>query len=373
LQIGLKILASDRGKFSTLVVGITIAVFLMMQITAIFSSVIHRLASNIINISAPIWIMDSSVNIQENLIPLPKSSIDLMRSIQGVKYAVPLVMTNALIRLTTGEYKNVELIGIDDTSLLGRPKIRVGNLQSIYKNNAYIGIRNAEYTKDINLGIGARFFINGRMGFIASLAEKPVVGLWGRATLYTTYTRAASLLPERATPSYILIQPKTIDDIPFIKAQAKQLGFLALTQREFIQRNNHYYLFNTGFGTNLWIMEMICFVIGLSIAGQTFYMFILENISLFGALKAIGAKNKELILIIFFQSMIVGIIGYGLGVLLSSIFMVIAKLNLENYTALVTYQSLLISFCMVLIIIAFTSLLGIRKVTQIQPYDIFRG
>jgi len=49
-----------------------------------------------------------------------------------------------------------------------------------------------------------------------------------------------------------------------------------------------------------WIMEVVCFVIGLSIAGQTFYMFILENLFLFGTLKAIGSKKNDLINIIFF-------------------------------------------------------------------------
>ena len=38
-------------------------------------------------------------------------------------------------------------------------------------------------------------------------------------------------------------------------------------------------------------MTVISFVVGLSISGQTFYTFILENLDKFGALKAIGAKR----------------------------------------------------------------------------------
>jgi len=84
--------------------------------------------------------------------------------------------------------------------------------------------------------------------------------------------RAASLRSPHSALSYVLVEPKSIEDIPYIKKRVNEFGYLALTQKEFMKRNIHYYLFNTGFGTNLWIMEFVSFVIGLSIAGQTFYI-----------------------------------------------------------------------------------------------------
>jgi putative ABC transport system permease protein len=45
-------------------------------------------------------------------------------------------------------------------------------------------------------------------------------------------------------------------------------------------------------------MVVIAFVVGLSISVQTFYTFILENLEKFGALKAIGAKGRELVYMI---------------------------------------------------------------------------
>ena len=52
---------------------------------------------------------------------------------------------------------------------------------------------------------------------------------------------------------------------------------------------------------NLLIMTVMSFVVGLSISGQTFYTFVLENLEKFGALKAIGAKSHELIMMILFR------------------------------------------------------------------------
>lgn len=45
LQIAIKLLANDKGKFFTLIIGITFAVFLMMQMTAVFSGVMLRSAA----------------------------------------------------------------------------------------------------------------------------------------------------------------------------------------------------------------------------------------------------------------------------------------------------------------------------------------
>jgi putative ABC transport system permease protein len=372
-RISLKILISDRGKFSSLIVGISIAVFLMMQVTAIFSGVFHRLASNIINVGATVWVMDPDINMQENHIPMQNYMLDAVKSIRGVKYAAPLIINVQLMKLMNGHHQIVEVIGLDDMSLLGRPAMAAGNIKMIYNTNAYIGIENAEYEKLNNPVIGTTFEIDQHPGIIAGLGMKPVVGLYGMPTLYTTYSRAAAFLPLHSTLSYVLVEPKSREDIPYIKTRVQALGYLALTQQEFIDRNTSYYLFKTGIGTNLWILKVICFVIGLSVAGQTFYMFILENLTLFGALKAMGAKKNELISIILFQSLMTGTIGYGVGVLASSLFTTFAIFNLPNYTGLITYESMILSLCMVLIIIAFTSYLGIQKVTQIEPYDIFRS
>ena len=75
-----------------------------------------------------------------------------------------------------------------------------------------------------------------------------------------------------------------------------------------------FYEFQTGLGMNLLIMTVMSFVVGLSISGQTFYTFILENLEKFGALKAIGAKSRELIAMILFQATFTALTGYGLGI-----------------------------------------------------------
>ena len=76
---------------------------------------------------------------------------------------------------------------------------------------------------------------------------------------------------------------------------------------------------------------------------------------------------------ILFQTSFTALIGYGLGVGLASAMIILAKIRIPDYAAQVTYMTLGFAFVMVLIIAGVSSYIGVRKVLQIQPFDIFRG
>jgi putative ABC transport system permease protein len=120
-------------------------------------------------------------------------------------------------------------------------------------------------------------------------------------------------------------------------------------------------------------MTVISFIVGLSISGQTFYTFILENLEKFGALKAIGAKSNELIMMILFQASFTALTGYGLGIGICALLITLAKIRLPDYAAQITLPNLVMAFVMVVIIASVSSYVGIRKVLRIEPFDIFRG
>ncbi len=122
LKLAYKLLVNDRAKFTGLLIGITFAVFLMVAMTSMFAGVLNRSSSTVINIGAPIWVMDPAVNTVANTIGMPDYVLDAVRSMQGVKYAVPLFSGGALVKLTNGTYQSVSVVGLDDTSLFGRPR-----------------------------------------------------------------------------------------------------------------------------------------------------------------------------------------------------------------------------------------------------------
>jgi putative ABC transport system permease protein len=374
LSLAYKLLVNDKAKFSALLVGITFAVFLMIAMTSLFAGVLNRASATVINLGASVWVMDPAVQTVANTIGMPDYVLDATRSIKGVDYAVPVYSGGALVKLANGAYQAVSVVGLDDTSLFGRPQLIEGKIEDIYAENAFIVVKDTEFPKMGSPRVGADFELNDHRGVIVGIANVASSGLFGVPTLYTTYERALQYIPNpRFTISYVLVAPKTPADVPQIKKEVKALGYLALTKDEFMDKISAFYMFQTGLGMNLLIMTIMSFIVGLSISGQTFYTFVLENLEKFGALKAIGAKSHELIGMILFQASFTALTGYGLGVGLCALVIYIAKLRLPDYAAVITWWNLGIAFVMVIIIAAVSSYVGVRKVLRVEPFDIFRG
>lgn len=373
-KLALKLLINDKGKFSALLMGITFAVFLMIMMMSMFSGILLRASSSVENVGAKIWVLDPAVNNVSSSIPMPDYVLDFAKSIHGVKHAEPIYFGGAMLKLSDGTYQGVNVIGLDDATLYGRPLLIEGKIEDIYAENGFIVVRDAEYEKLKNPQMGSEFELNDHRGRIVGIAHVPQSGLFGVPTLYTTYKRAITYIPSsRFTMSYVLVEPKSADDVRYIQSQIKELGYQALTREQFTQKISNFYKYKTGLGMNVLIMTVISFIVGLSVSGQTFYSFVLENLEKFGALKAIGAKNRELVIMIMVQASFSCMIGYGLGVGLATIAMILAKIRMPDYAAQVTYANLSLAFILVVIIATFSSYISIRKVLQIQPFDIFRG
>jgi putative ABC transport system permease protein len=373
-RIALKLLVNDKSKFTALLVGITFAVFLMVMMMSTFSGIIARSCAPVYNIGAKVWVMDPAVNNTNSSIPIPDYVLSMARSIPGVKYAVPLYYGGGQVKLKDGIYQAVTVVGLDDATLFGRPEMLEGKIEDIFAENAFLVVKDAEFAKLENPKIGTEFEINDNRGVVVGIAKVASSGLFGVPTLYTTYNRAITYIPTaRFTTSYVLIEPKSDTDVPRIQRDIARLGYEALTRDQFVKKIASFYTYKTGIGMNILMMTTISFIVGLSISGQTFYNFIIENLEKFGAMKAIGAKGRELISMILFQAFFTAIIGYGLGVGAASSFIIFAKLRLPDYASQLTFTTMGFALVMVVIIAGVSSYIGVRKVLQIQPFDIFRG
>jgi len=374
LKIAYKLLVNDKGKFAALLMGITFSVFLMIQMTSMFSGMMRKASATVSNTGAKVWVMDRAVTNVASAIPMPDYVLDAVRSMKGVKYAVPLYSGAGLAKLRDGTYQAVTVIGLDDTSLFGRPELLEGRIEDIYAENGFVIVKDEEYVKMQSPKLGGEFEINDNRGVIVGIAKVPASGLFGIPTLYTTLSRAIQYLPSmRFTTSYVLVEPASDRDLAAIKESVARLGYEALTEDEFIGKITHWYMYRTGMGMNLLLMTAISFIVGLSISGQTFYTFTLENLDKFGALKAIGAKGRELVSMILFQAGITCLAGYGLGIGLCAGLIALARLRLPDYASVITYPNLMLAFGMVLVIAAVSSYIAVRKVLRIEPFEIFRG
>ena len=191
--IALKLLVNDQTKFYSVVIGITFAVFLILQMTSMFAGILQRSSATVANVGASIWVMDPGVQTVSSSIPIPAYVQDAVRSLDGVRYAVPLYLGGGQVKLPTGVYQGVTIIGLDDTSLYGRPDLTQGKIEDVYGEDGFIVVADAEYRKLNSPALGSVFEINEHRAVIVGIAKVSSNGLFGVPTLYTTYSRAANL------------------------------------------------------------------------------------------------------------------------------------------------------------------------------------
>ncbi|GIW77831.1 MAG: hypothetical protein KatS3mg104_2894 [Phycisphaerae bacterium] len=91
-------------------------------------------------------------------------------------------------------------------------------------------------------------------------------------------------------------------------------GIKALTSEEFETVTRDWILRETGILINFGITIALGVVIGLLVAGQTFYTFVLDNLKHFGSLKAMGMSNARAVGMLTIQTLVVSAMGYGIGV-----------------------------------------------------------
>ncbi|MDH5640385.1 MAG: ABC transporter permease [Nitrospira sp.] len=373
--IALKMLFGDRAKYLMLLCGLTFAVMLIVQQGSIFWGLMMWSQSSISNINAPIWVTDPGIAQVDEVKPITETAVDRVRSVQGVEWAVPLYKGLLRARLANGEYHQITLTGLESSTLIGRPtEVLEGRFEDIVQPDAVVL---DQWTVERMGGpsvvtIGTVFELNDKLARVVAIA-KTQKSFTNIPVVYTTYERAIRYMPrERRILSYVLAKAK--DGVPtdLVTARIREhTGLGAFTAEEFSWKTIRWVLKNTGIGINFGTTILLGFIVGMAIAGQTFYLFTVENLRQFGALKAMGASGFTLARMILLQAFTVGLTGYGVGVGLATAFGVLAA-KTGDLPFAETWQLLLLVLVALLTICGASALISIIKLVRLEPAIVFR-
>lgn len=375
--IALKMLTGDRSKYFGIIFGVTFASLLIAQQGAIFCGLMLRTSSQIFDISgADIWVMDPGIQFVDDIKPLSDNELYRVRGVEGVKWAVRLYKGIARSRFSDGKFQQFILLGLDDATMVGAPReMVVGTLADLRKPDAVImdegGYKYLWPGQPVELG--RTFEMNDRRAVLVGLCKaSPTFQTF--PIVYTRYSQATMFVPrERKLMSFVLAEPaEGVASTEVCRRITEQTGLKAETQRQFIWTTIWYYMIRTGIPINFGITIFLGFIVGTAIAGQTFYLFVIENLRQFGSLKAMGVTNTRIIGMILLQSLVVSSLGYSLGVGLAALF---GELNKNNDTLafFMPWQVLAITGGAVVLIGILSSLLSVRRVMVLEPAVVFRG
>jgi putative ABC transport system permease protein len=377
-SVAIKMLLGDRAKYLGLVFGVTFATLLMAQQVSIFIGLMTSTASAIYAVSeADIWVMDQRVRYIEEVEPLRDIELTNVRSVQGVDWAVPFYKGLATIRMPDGLTQQVQLIGVDDVSLVGIcPRMVMGDPLAIQKpQTAMIDEAGYVFTwPGQDLRIGKQIELNDNRLIVNAICDVNP-SFFTFPIMYVSYNTAIEITPPmRNKMPFILIKAKDGEDLQTLKARiTEQTGLQALTQDEFAWRSINYILERTGIPINFGITIFLGVIIGAAITAQTFYIFVVENLKQFAAMKAVGVTNGQLFKMVLTQAGIVGATGYGLGISFTALFFKVTA-DAPALKGFVLHWEVVVATGVVIAIIIFFSILfSLRKVFTLDPAIVFRG
>jgi putative ABC transport system permease protein len=391
-------LTGDKAKFLGIVVGLTFSALLITQQGSIFCGLMLRTCGQITDITgADLWVMDPAVRYIDDVKPMLESNLYRIRGVEGVQWAVPLYKGTARAKINPSVSRGnqrtvieqVILLGLDDASLVGAPppsKILAGSLRDLRRPDAVFvdNVRldklypnekwddlpregNAFYRRFLH----RQFEMNDHRAVILGVCEATRT-FQTNPVVYTTYSRAKSFAPqERQLLSYVLaktaggLTPQAVAD-----RIRSTTGLGAQTSDDFTWMTINYYMRYTGIPFNFGITALLGFLVGTAIAGQTFYNFTIENLKQFGALKAMGMTNTRIVGMILLQALVVGMLGYGIGVGSAAVFGLCTKgTELAFYTPWVLLP---ITAGAIVLICVLSSLVSVQRVIRLEPAIVFR-
>ena len=381
----LKMLFGDSARFYGMLLGLAFSTLLISQQSAIFVGLMSRTFGFITDTPQPdLWIVDPAQQFLDDNKPLRSTAVQRVRSIEGIEWAVPIFKGLLVVNLPDGKRQVSQIIGIDDASLIAGPPFMVeGALTDLRKPDAIIVDERAS-RKEFKMnkppeGGEPRPL---RVGDILELNElrAEVVGICkatqtfqSQPVIYTTYSRATQYAPpERRMVTMVLAGlSKGANQAQVIETIAERTGLSAFTREQFTEKTYVYWMLQTGIPINFGTAIILGFFVGVAVAGQMFYNFVLDNLKYFGAMKAMGASRKVLLGMVFLQASTVAVLGFGLGIAVTSIFGL--TVPSEKLAFRMTWQIPLIAAGSVIIICTASAAIGMWRVLRLDPADVFKG
>ena len=399
IGLALKMLFGDTAKYLMLVAGLFFATFLIVQQASVFCGLMRWTTSTLKNVGAPIFVVEERVEQINETNPMRDTDVSLIRSVAAVKWAMPLYSGIQRVRLDDGSFKTIQLIGVDAASLAGAPaRMLEGNLQDLRLPNTVVIDQLAterlspdpkDPTKRIK--IGDRFEINDVEARVVGICEA-MRSFTGGPYIWTTYERALQYTPpQRKMLSAVIAAP--VDGMTSEQAAVeiqRTTGLRAYVNHDFgpseldqkVGKSTHHgdfntstiwwYVRNTGIPISFGTTVVIGFIVGVAIACQTFYSFVLDNLKHLGALKAMGMSNFRLSMMLILQAFTVGIIGFGLGLLATSGFAMGALKNGQP-PFFMPWQIPVTAFFVIQVICMLAALMGIVRLSLYEPAMVFRA
>jgi putative ABC transport system permease protein len=396
LRVAVKMLLGDRAKYVGLLFGITFTSFLVTFAGSYFCGFMTRGFALIAeNPGADVWVMDPAVESTEQTTNIPDSALDRVRSVDGVRTAVPLGLATADARFANGRFQSFQLICVDDATLFGIPSLKDNIPATVLRapdaaivdpggtdGKLETPVSKADQwpygqphlnaaTRELQAGDELlvndhRVVIQGRSLALPRYPPRPL--------MYTTLSNAKRVLvSERHLLTFVLASATPgVSPRELARRIQVQTGLKARSSSDFKADTVFWFLINSEDVGDMASMISIAMFVGFGVTGVMLYMFTADSLKQYAVLKTMGASSKLLITMIFVQSGLCALLGTGLGLGLCAIVGQLAIVEFD-YPFRMMWFTPVLGGVMVMLVSVVAALISVRPVLKLEPGIVFAG
>ena len=153
--------------------------------------------------------------------------------------------------------------------------------------------------------------------------------------------------------------------------EEKLPGITVLTRETFAANNRG--VVTDFFLPILLVIVAVAFVVGLAVLGITIYTATIERVREYGILKAIGASASHLFQMVLYQSFVVGVIGFALGVAASMGLNALASAFVPEFVTQIQPTDVLLVGLAAALMSLLAAGIPVRRVASVDPALVFRA
>lgn len=373
LDLALRMLLHDRGRFAITLAGVAFAVTLVFVQLGLFRGLLGNATVTIEHADADLWITSKNVPNVDFPHYFPDSHVQRVRSVAGVARADNLMVSFVAMQLPSGAEETVVIYGLEDPESWRLPwTVTEGTADAVRRGRTMLLDDSAArrfgpfHVGDRRELFGQRVDIVGRTEEALSFTTMPMA--------FTSLRVAQELEPSLfgGKTAFVLVKLAPGADATAVADELRhRLPYNDVYTREaWAARTRDYWVVSTGLGLNMALTVFLGILVGVTVVAQTLYAAALEHTRDFGTMKALGATTPHVSGVVALQAAAAGVLGYVLA--LPVVLGLRSVARGAGLDVVLTWPTAVAILGGALGLCVAASLLTFRRIASIDPALVFR-
>lgn len=361
-----RLLWDEKGRFAITVGGVAFMIVLVLFLFGVYYGVARGSTGYVRSSPADVWVsMKNSTNLLRSSSFMRASALEPLRGIDGVDDVSGLLRLIATAEVS-GAPVTLFIFGFDPASPLARPSVAAGTAQ-IERGDIVL---DRAFAATHDLGVGDTLTVQERTFRVRGLSAgtNAMVAQFS----FMTLADAQRLLGFPGVVSFgvLGLRPDARSDSVMAAVAARAPRLAAFAKETFVA--NTLREMETGILPILWTIALFGAVTGTTVLALLLYSAVQERREDYAVLSAVGAPHRYLQRLVLQQSLLAGLLGFGLGAALYLGGTPGLRRLVPSLELVLPPSALALTFALALAISVLGSWAALRKLRGIYPAEVFR-